>query len=293
MSGAVEVLTAQHTPLPSPVGPPAAENCFGTAFRDYTGASGEVRDGVAENYRLNHTMQTVEFVRSMHAKHCALNERVMSIWEAAEMLNDVVDDSDPDLDMPQIEHLLQTAEAIREAYPDEDWFHLVGFIHDLGKVLAHPAFGSEPQYAVVGDTFPVGCRHDACIVYHKYFEQNPDSHMPAYNTECGIYYPGCGLDNVLMSWGHDEYMHQVMVRNGCTLPTAAGFVVRYHSFYPLHTYGAYDHLLNDEDRENVLWLKRFQKFDLYSKRKERMDVQALKPYYQGLIEKYFPAQLRW
>jgi hypothetical protein len=36
-------------------------------------------------------------------------------------------------------------------------FHLTGLIHDLGKILAHPEFGSEPQWAVVGDTFPVGC----------------------------------------------------------------------------------------------------------------------------------------
>ena len=34
------------------------------------------------------------------------------------------------------------------------WFVLVGLIHDLGKVLC--LFG-EPQWAVVGDTFPVGC----------------------------------------------------------------------------------------------------------------------------------------
>jgi inositol oxygenase len=31
--------------------------------------------------------------------------------------------------MPQIEHLLQTAEAIRKDHPDEDWLHLIGLIH--------------------------------------------------------------------------------------------------------------------------------------------------------------------
>jgi len=36
----------------------------------------------------------------------------MSIWECIELLNEFVDESDPDLDEPQIEHLLQSAEAI-------------------------------------------------------------------------------------------------------------------------------------------------------------------------------------
>ena len=77
----------------------------------------------------------------------------MGIWEALEYLNTLVDESDPDTDLSQIEHLLQTAEAIRrDGHPR--WFILTGLIHDLGKVLC--LYG-EPQWAVVGDTFPVGC----------------------------------------------------------------------------------------------------------------------------------------
>ena len=54
--------------------------------------------------------------------------------EVLEKLNDLVDDSDPDIDMPNIVHAFQTAEKIREVYPNEDWFQLVGLIHDMGKV---------------------------------------------------------------------------------------------------------------------------------------------------------------
>ncbi len=155
--------------------------------------------------------QTYQFVCSMLEEHCThFNKMTMDIWEALELLNEVVDDSDPDTAFPQIEHLLQTAEAIRAAYPDvrsgcvvilhvciytlvlnthvhsihthtpqkDDWFHLTGLLHDLGKVLAHPAFGSQPQWAVVGDTFPVGCAHAPCIVYPHLFANNPDTHDP-------------------------------------------------------------------------------------------------------------------
>ena len=94
----------------------------------------------------------------------------MGIWEAMEFLNTLVDDSDPDTNLTQIEHLMQTAEAIRaDGHPR--WFILTGLIHDLGKILC--LFG-EPQWAVVGDTFPVGCRYSDKIVFPEFFADNPD-----------------------------------------------------------------------------------------------------------------------
>lgn len=267
-------------------------NAFGHSFRDYD-AESQRQKTVEEFYRLNHIHQTYEFVKRKREEYGKLDKTEMSIWECCELLNDVIDESDPDLDEPQIEHLLQTAEAIRKDYPDEDWLHLTGLIHDLGKVLLHPSFGGLPQWAVVGDTHPLGCAFDESIVHHKYFEGNPDYHNPAYNTKCGIYSEGCGLDNVMITWGHDDYMYLVAKENKTTLPPAALFIIRYHSFYPLHRCGAYTHLMNEQDKESMKWLKIFNKYDLYSKSKVRIDVEEVKPYYMSLIEKYFPAKLRW
>src|SRR5439155_18653254 len=133
-------------------------------------------------------------------------KRRMSIWEAMEFLNTLVDDSDPDTDLGQIEHLMQTAGAIRrDGHPR--WFILTGLIHDLGKILC--LFG-EPQWAVVGDTFPVGCAFSDRIVFPEFFAANADQAVPEYQTRLGIYEEGCGLDKVLLSWGHDEYLYHVM-----------------------------------------------------------------------------------
>ncbi|XP_033128034.1 inositol oxygenase 1 isoform X4 [Brassica rapa] len=261
-------------------------NSFGHTFS-------ERRRSVEEFYKTNHIGQTVDFVRRMREEYGKLNRTEMSIWECCELLNEFIDESDPDLDEPQIEHLLQTAEAIRKDYPDEDWLHLTGLIHDLGKVLLHSSFGELPQWAVVGDTYPVGCAFDESIVHHKYFKENPDFNSPSYNTKYGIYNEGCGLDNVFMSWGHDDYMYLVAKKNKTTLPSAGLFIIRYHSFYALHKSEAYKHLMNDEDRENMKWLKVFNKFDLYSKSKVRIKVEEVKPYYLSLINKYFPAKLKW
>src|SRR5436309_16056396 len=51
-----------------------------------------------------------------------------------------------------------------------------------------------------------------------------------------------------MSWGHDEYLYHVV---GGHLPEEAGYVIRYHSFYPAHREGAYTHLMNDQDRKST------------------------------------------
>ncbi|KAL2332091.1 hypothetical protein Fmac_019672 [Flemingia macrophylla] len=171
--------------------------------------------------------------------------------ETMMLLNEVVDESDPDLHEPQIQHLLQSAEAIRKDYPNEDWLHLTALIHDLGKILTLPQFGGLPQWTVVGDTFPLGCAFDHSNVHHKYFKDNPDYKCPAYNTKNGIYTQACGLDNVLVSWGHDDYMYMVANKNGTTLLSAGLFIIRYHSFYPLHKEGAYTHLMNQQDFENL------------------------------------------
>lgn len=253
------------------------------AFRDYRA---EARPSVKEFYRLNHRYQTLEFVKQKKADYLPLRKKKMSVWEAMEFLNTLVDDSDPDTDLGQIEHLMQTAEAIRaDGHPR--WFILTGLIHDLGKILC--LFG-EPQWCVVGDTFPLGCAFSDKIVFPEFFADNPDSSDPRYRSACGIYTTGCGLDNVQLSWGHDEYLYQV---TKSYLPEPALYMIRYHSFYPGHKERAYDHLMNDHDREMFEWVRKFNPYDLYSKAAARPDVTALRPFYEELIAEFFPPVLNW
>jgi len=70
-------------------------------------------------------------------------------------------------------------------------------------------------------------------------------------------------------------------------------MIRYHSCYPWHREGAYGHLTNAHDAEMLPWVQRFNPFDLYTKSASRPDVAQLRPYYEELIAKYFPAGLRW
>jgi inositol oxygenase len=243
------------------------------------------RDTVREFYRLNHRYQTYEFVREKEKEFLKFDKREMPVWGALEYLNTLIDDSDPDIDLDQLQHLLQTSEAIRaDGHPD--WFVLTGFMHDLGKVLC--LFG-EPQWAVVGDTFPVGCRFSDKIVYPEFFADNPDIHNEQYNTKYGVYEPNCGLRNVHMSWGHDEYLYHITKDY---LPEPALYMIRYHSFYAQHREHAYEHLMDDHDREMFTWVKKFNPYDLYSKSPSPPNVAELKPYYEELIAKYLPSTLK-
>jgi len=252
-------------------------------FRDY---STNTPPGVREFYRLNHTYQTREFVLRKKKEYIGTRRRSMTVWEALEYLNILVDDSDPDTDLSQIEHNLQTAEAIRaDGHPR--WMILTGLIHDLGKILC--LFG-EPQWAVVGDTFPVGCAWSDKIVFHEFFRDNPDSQVPEYQTRLGVYEENAGLDNVDMSWGHDEYLYHIVKDR---LPEPALYMIRYHSCYPIHREGAYDYLMNDHDREMFEWVRKFNPYDLYSKSHNRPDPQKLRPYYEDLINEYLPGKLDW
>lgn len=68
----------------------------------------------------------------------------------------------------------QVAELCRLSFPDKPWMALVGLLHGLGKLLAHPLWGSQPQWAVAGESFPVGCKFAPQISASEFFSANPD-----------------------------------------------------------------------------------------------------------------------
>lgn len=223
--------------------------------------------------------------------------------------DNLIDESDPDIESAQTVHAYQTAEvwdvqtmsqrrnwnstflqALRIKFPNDDWLHLTGFLHDMGKILALPEFGGLPQWAVVGDTFPVGCAPSDIIVHRDTFIGNPDLSNPAFNTKLGIYKEHCGLDHVIFSFGHDEYLYHLLKRNNCKLPEHALSIIRLHSFYPWHTHGGYTYFCDSSDEDKLAWVRKFNECDLYSKSDSlKPDPVALRPYYESLIQKYFPS----
>jgi len=228
----------------------------------------------------------------------------MTIEEAFEELDKYIDASDPDLDLPNLFHLLQTAQGIRrEGHPD--WMQLTGLLHDMGKIMFLWGTGEDgqdglspdgKQWALGGDTFVVGCRiPDEAVILPELNKLNPDMQDSRYNTECGMYEPGCGIDKLMFAWGHDEYMYRMLVANNTALPKEALDMIRYHSAYPWHDRGAYKQLMGPGDEDRIKWVTLFNKFDLYTKDEgNELNVKELWPYYKQLCEKYgLGGKLKW
>jgi len=187
-------------------------------FRNYQDSARQTI--VSLHYQKMREHQTVAKVNYFYNKYHSFTNGAMTIWEAFEALKGYVDSSDPDSSLPNMEHMLQTAEAIRAAgHPD--WFVLTGLLHDMGKIMY--LWGNEAdgqigradfaQWALGGDTWVVGVPIPNSVVFPEFNALNPDRDNAQYqtNTETtvGLYHKHCGLADLKFAYGHDEYMYQM------------------------------------------------------------------------------------
>lgn len=250
-------------------------------FRDYEVLDENTR--VPRFYKEQHEKQTYAYVQDAKKEFYSFNHAKHTIMELFAASDSIVDESDPDLHLSQLHHAIQTAERARNTYPDPemDWFWFTAFIHDLGKILTN--YGV-PQWSVVGDSFPVGCAFDPTNIFYKYFSANADNGK---FDKLGKYQQNCGFDAVQFSFGHDDYLACILEHNGHNLPYEALYCIRYHSFYPWHKHGGYDHLASDRDRQLRPILQQFQACDLYSKDDDNvLDYTELEAFYTALADKF-------
>tara|TARA_B100001287_G_C22634830_1_gene506991 strand:- start:588 stop:1298 length:711 start_codon:yes stop_codon:yes gene_type:complete len=232
--------------------------------------------------------QTLDFVNSKKKEYCNFNKKIMNIKTALSLLDNYIDPSDPDLDVPNSTHAYMTAERIRKKYPNDKEYQLIGLIHDLGKVLF--SFG-EPSWAVVGDTYVLGCKFPKNIVFNEAITNSPE--YGKYD-ELGIYQVKCGIENLTLSYGHDEYLYTVLKNNkNHKISDKYLKIIRYHSFYPWHTYNEYKQFMVDSDYDILKNVKEFNQFDLYSKEDNTNISNDIKEYYDNLLDEYFQGDLKW
>ena len=243
----------------------------------------------SEFYNRMYDNQDLDFVLKMKEKYSKLDNVKMTMNKALSLLDSFIDPSDPDVDEPNSVHAYQTAERIRRKYPQDKEYQIVGLIHDLGKVLF--TF-NEPDYAVVGDTFVVGAQLPPSMVFYDHTKDHPDRTNHVY----GIYDEKCGLDNLYLSFGHDEYLYQVLKQNSDKHFISEKYwnIIRYHSFYPWHNKGEYFYFMDDSDYDKLMAVQDFNEFDLYSKEDTDLVVtDEIKNYYNELLNEYFRGELQW
>ncbi|CEM10727.1 unnamed protein product [Vitrella brassicaformis CCMP3155] len=268
-------------------------------YRTYELVQGDATsERVYNHYREQHEKMTLDYVRRKKAEYGCLDGlgsyQPKAEWTIPEIIQrlDFFDPSDPDFEDNNLFHCYQTAERARARYPEERWLHFAALVHDLGKILF---IWGEPAWAVCGDTYPVGCRFQReKIVFPETFDGNPDEMDAVLSSPLGIYQPGCGLMNLHMAWGHDELFYWALKRadeeHHLQLDPRIPYIVRFHSFYPWHSGGAYMEFEDDLDRQMLPWIKKFQELDLYSKdgaESALPDIEKLnKEYYDQLIGEF-------
>ena len=240
-------------------------------------------------YKEMHEKVDLEYTLKMRKKYSKYDKCKMTIKKALSMMDDFIDPSDPDLDVPNSIHAYQTAERIRKKYPEDKELQIAGLIHDLGKVLF--SYG-EPSYNVVGDTYVLGCKFPDTIVYPETMKNNKDYHK--YDEKC-IYEKNCGLENLVISFGHDEYLYGVLKHNKDLnkMTDRTLNMIRYHSLYPWHTGGSYDDFMQKGDEHILKDVLEFNSFDLYSKEDPIEINQSVKDYYNELLDEYFFGEMEW
>ena len=241
-------------------------------------------------YKNMYSNQTVDFVQSKLEQYSDLNNSQMTMNESLSLMDEFIDPSDPDTELPNSIHAYQTAEKIRTLYPQNEELQVCGLIHDLGKILYK---FNEPDWNVVGDTFVVGCEYPEIMVYYDLIKENPDFNNSEYNTKNGIYESKCGIENLLLSFGHDQYLYNVLQKNNHKLSKKYQDIIRFHSFYPWHTHGEYQHFMKDADYKILRDVQDFNSYDLYSKQDKFILTDTIKEYYSKLLDEYFPNKLSW
>jgi inositol oxygenase len=193
---------------------------------------------------------------------------------------------------------------------EPEWMQVTGLIHDVGKIMyfwGNPGDGQHgganaPQWGLSGDSWVVGCALPSSMVFPELNPNNPDALDPRYRTETGIYQPGCGIQSLLFTWGHDEYLYQVLLRNRAELaardhphllPDDALAMIRFHSAYPWHEGGAYAWAEAPGDAELKQRVRHFNGYDLYSKHNGVWDEAVLWSEFGALLDRFFPEPLAW
>tara|TARA_B100001094_G_scaffold317971_1_gene360996 strand:- start:751 stop:1518 length:768 start_codon:yes stop_codon:yes gene_type:complete len=239
-------------------------------------------------YKEMHEKQTLDYVLQKKKEYSVLNNFKMTIKEALLKMDSFIDPSDPDLDVENSIHAYQTAERIRKKYPDDKELQIIGLIHDLGKVLFDL---NEPNWSIVGDTYVVGCKFPESIVYYDTLKNNPDFNK---YDKLGIYEYSCGLDNLNITFGHDEYLYQVLKQNyNHNISEKYLDIIRYHSFYPWHTGNDYYCFMKEKDKKILKDVLMFNEFDLYSKEDDVEISDEVKKYYDNILDEYFNGELNW
>jgi predicted HD phosphohydrolase len=200
-----------------------------------------------------HFRQTPELALSLRKKYEPPVFGEVYVYDLLHRLAECIDPTDTELYcVDQLVHTLQVAEGMIDDGIEEEALILAALVHDLGKLTE--LLGENPEY-INGPNEPIGDN-----------------------------VPGCGLDNLVTTWNHDEFAYQKVKDH---VPDHVAWLVRFHSL----RFDMSKQYMDDRDKEYYeKYLGLFRKYDLGTKSVYKLPKRRL-PYYKGIITKYFPNKI--
>jgi len=207
----------------------------------------------AKAIRRRHNAQTRDDVESLRERYAEPVFGHVSVWELVERQAQCIDPSDLSLLCGSQEvHVLQMLDALeRDGITDRDLL-VAALIHDLGKLLL--LTGEDPANVV--------CSNEAI----------------------GEYDDGCGLDQCVFQWNHDEFAYS---RFKDHVPDHVAWLLRYHSIKPHRCL----HLMDERDLAyNEKYFTVFTRYDQGTKSAYDLPLHGLADD-RDLIEETFPSPI--
>jgi len=212
----------------------------------------------AAKIHMIHNSQTIIQSNELKQKYESPILGKIMIWDLIWILRQCIDESDGNLKgINQLQHVLQVVEELKNNNCfDDDILFTAAITHDLGKLIT----------VILPDEDPANVM---CL-----------------NKVLSSSGPGCGLDNCIIQYNHDEFIYS---RIKDYVPYEVSWIVRYHSLNK-----KYDEYMNDNDI--YLWNKymiMFRKCDLYTKKADDV-VNITKLYeYKNRIMDLFPEPINF
>ncbi|KAF4756156.1 Inositol oxygenase 1, variant 4 [Perkinsus olseni] len=217
---------------------------------------------ISESIDVGHREMSIENVlrkRREHAGTVIFGSNI-TMWQVVEKLALTVDRSDAALGTTsQFVHSLQVYEAMLANNKTEEWYLLLGILHDVGKTLS---LTGEDDFYVDGSNLILSC---------------PAEHS--------------GLDACVVTYSHDEFGYQKFLEccPGVDLPEEFLYGVRYHSLHSVDP-----RWLSEKDVQNFAWL--FDDFTVYDHgTKNGLNTPPLEVMFSAkrLVDKWFPDPIVW